>query len=288
MGARGTSPGARCVGRRNAHSVSAIQIPDREVRERLSGLADLPMLPEEAPVGTLDLLFDALGSDDPHLREEIAARTLGRWIVVQHVLPSEPMRLLHQRACGQAGALQHLGESGTTSVFRRSFSILLLAFIHAADNRTEFLTDDEWASSAHTLVSYGQGEQDVRAKVPHLGWAHAIAHAADLADELAKSPRCSHGVAAQILSALGDLVARAREPFRGEEEDRVAVAIAALLENRLITWDDLTRAMGSAPASLDEARRINWKGIVRSLYFRLDGGEVRERAAALQAELTIV
>ncbi len=262
-------------------------IPDWELRQRLSCLEGSEALREDVPPGTVDRLFAALGSEDPHLGEEIGAATLARWIVIQHALPADQMRRLHGRARGPSGARHRIGESGTTSVFRRSFSILLLAFIHAADNATKFLTNDEWEGSLDTLVSYGQQEQDVRARVAGLGWAHSVAHASDLADELAQSPRCSPASAAKILSAVGDLVARSREPFRGEEEDRVAIALASLIRRGLIEVHALKGLTGRASISPEDALRINWKNIVRALYFRLDDGDEKERASVLQAELTV-
>jgi hypothetical protein len=164
--------------------VISSSIPDWELRQRLSCLEGSEALPEDVPPGTVDRLFAALGSEDPHLGDEIGAATLARWIVIQHALPADQRRRLHARARGPAGARHRIGESGTTSVFRRSFSILLLAFIQAADNATRFLTNDEWEGSLDTLVSCGQQEQDVRASVSRLGWAHSVAHASDLADEL--------------------------------------------------------------------------------------------------------
>jgi hypothetical protein len=124
--------------------VISSSIPDWELRQRLSCLEGSEALAEDVPPGTVDCLFAALGSEDPHLRDEIGAATLARWIVIQHALPADQMRRLHARARGPSGARHRIGESGTTSVFRRSFSILLLAFIHAADNATKFLTNDEW------------------------------------------------------------------------------------------------------------------------------------------------
>lgn len=262
-------------------------VSDWELRQRPSCLESSEALPEDVPPGTVDCLFAALGSEDPHLGDEIAAATLAQWIVIQHAIPADQRRRLPARARGPSGARHRIGESGTTSVFRRSFSILLLAFIHAADNATKFLTNDEWEGSLDTLVSYGQQEQDVRARVSGLGWAHSVAHASDLADELAQSPRCSPASAAKILSAVGDLVARSREPFRGEEEDRVAIALASLIRRGLIEVHALKGLTGRASISPEDALRINWKNIVRALYFRLDDGDEKERASVLEAELTV-
>lgn len=62
-------------------------IPDWELRQRLSCLEGSEALPEDVPPGTVDRLFAALGSEDPHLGDEIGAATLAQWIVIKHALP---------------------------------------------------------------------------------------------------------------------------------------------------------------------------------------------------------
>jgi len=261
---------------------------DEPLGESSSHLTTSPPAPGTVPESTLDRLYNALGSPDPHLREEIAAGTLSQLIVVERALSPAQLRSLHGRACSDSGALHRIGESGTDSVFGRSFSILLLAFIHAEDNRSQFLSGAEWEVGLETMIRYGESERDVRAQIPGCGWAHAIAHASDLADELARSARCSRPAGRRILSALRELVGRAEEPFGGEEEDRVGLALAALINQRLISVEDVAREVPTTETEPGAAARANWKAIARALYFRLEDDTARQEAHALQATLTVV
>ncbi len=245
--------------------------------------------PSDVPDGTVGALVAALGSPDPTLRDDLAVSTLVRWIVIERQLTDDDLHDLHARARSADGVLHLLGDRDTTSVFRRSFSLLLLALLHAADNTAPYLRAQEWQGALEALERVGAQERDLRASVPGMGWAHAIAHAADLADELARSQRCTPEAGARILAALGGLVDRLDHPFLGEEDDRVSMALEALVVNEHASVGDIRKAAGAADGAcqdLPAARRANWKAVVRSLFFRLENPTAREETERLQADLT--
>ena len=227
-----------------------------------------------------------IGSPDPELRDELGSTTLAEWIVERDALPSEQLLGFLRDRLGNEGIGFHLGESGADSVFQRSFSLLVLALIVAADNRREFLSREDLQQVAEGLITYCKLESDFRSRVSKRGWAHAMAHAADLADECMRNRNASRELAGQIVEALAAMVQRSDRVFSGEEEERIAIALTALTPkdsaSALKQWID-------AHASQDEATRINWKNIVRSLYFRTDESEMSARLvlAALQEELCI-
>ncbi len=68
---------------------------------------------------------------------------------------------------------------------------------------------------------------------------------------------------------------------------RLLIALASLIQRELIEVHALKGLTGRASISPEDARRINWKNIVRALYFRLDDGDEKKRASVLQAELTV-
>jgi hypothetical protein len=257
---------------------------DQDDLEDLTALRTNPdARPEDLPKGTLSALVRALSASDPGLRDDLAATTLVRWIAVDRLLDDETLRDLHRQATGPGSPLND-HDTGTDTVFGRSFTILLLALLHAADNTAAYLSENNHQQSLAALTKVGQEEQDLRAEVPGKGWAHMIAHAADLADELARSPRCTPAAAHDILAALSGLVGRLDHPFLGEEEDRIAIALTSLIATGHISVADLRESVGE-----DQTQRINWKAIARSLYFRLpENGQARTQAARLQQHLTIV
>src|SRR4051812_19882784 len=122
-------------------------------------------------------LTTMLGSTDPYLRDGIAFPTLSTWI-------SEGVYddLLEGLGDGMtAGLAIGVGEDGTDSVFRRSFSALVLA---VCLERTTTL--GAGGVSHETVLRWGDRlagwlvrERDLRGFVPGKGWAHAVAHGAD-------------------------------------------------------------------------------------------------------------
>jgi Protein of unknown function (DUF2785) len=265
---------------------------EEDVFEPLELLRSKPgAQPGDVPVGTLEALFIALASPDPQVRDDLAAGTLVRWIAMDRLLSDEEMRELHRQAVSLNGPLATLGDQESDTVFGRSFTILLLALLHAADNASAYLADRQWHATVTTLSRFGRNELDLRAEVPGKGWAHAIAHAADLADELAQSRHCTTAVALAALAALSTLVNRLEHPFLGEEEDRIAVAASRFVSEGYVTIADLRTLAGIDLADARElptARRANWKAIARSLSFRLADTAARGDVDRMQQDLTTV
>jgi hypothetical protein len=266
--------------------------PERDLLEALRLLRAQPgARPDDIPAGTLDALVIALSSPDPQVRDDLAVTTLTRWIATDHRLSQQAMRDLHRQATAPDGPLATLGDRDSDTVFGRSFTVLLLTLLHAGDNATAYLDDSQWHDSVAALVRVGQGELDLRAHVPGKGWAHAIAHAADLADELARSSRCTNDVAHDVLRALSGLVNRLEHAFLGEEEDRVAMAVASLITGGHASVADLRRLAGidpGDPMKLPAAQRANWKSVARSLFFRLPDAAAKTEADRMQQDLTAV
>jgi hypothetical protein len=233
-------------------------------------------------------VFDHLGSPDPELRDELGLTALGTWIVDHGRLSPAELQELRRRALGDRGIRFHLGASGDDTVFRRSFSLLVLAIVLVADKQRRFLDAGDWLEIADGLVSYCHGERDVRGFVPGHGWAHAVAHAADVADECATSRFSRPEVCERLLSAFDVLVARADDVFQAEEDERIGIALAAMLSTGQLTASRLRAFLDERDLS-ERAYRTNWKHILRSTYFRLgaEHADVRHELEQAQAQLAL-
>jgi hypothetical protein len=249
----------------------------RSLRDR-----DFDVAEEDALPIALEI-FDHLGSPDPELRDELGLTALGTWIVDHGRLRPDELQELRRRALGDRGIRFNLGASGDDTVFRRSFSLLVLAIVLVADKERRFLGESEFRDVVDGLVEYCEGERDARGFVPGRGWAHAVAHAADVADECATSRFGTPEVCARLLSAFDRLVARADEVFQAEEDERIGIALAAMLATGRLTSQRLRAFLDERDLS-DRAYRTNWKHILRSTYFRLDGEYAVERAELEQAQ----
>jgi hypothetical protein len=227
---------------------------------------------------TLDLL-DYLGSPDPDLRDDIAYYTLAYWVARGHYTPDQLRGLAMQLV---ANLSVGLGEQETDSVFRRSFSALMLGEIVRRDNKTPFLSPNEVGNLLRWSLEYLADERDLRGYSPEHGWIHAAAHTADLLRMLAQSRFVTANDLETILMALADKITRPTSTiYVHDEDERLVEAVFAVLGRNLLTrpflasWlERLVAVMGLAPkdAPFDpetHAAYQNTKHFLRSLYIRL-------------------
>jgi hypothetical protein len=181
-------------------------------------------------------LTTMLGSPDPRTRDGIAYPTLATW-VAQGVYDD----LLQGLGDGMASGLDvGLGEDGTDTVFRRSFSALVLAACVQRDNLMRLVGIDTLLGWGDRLAGWFVRERDLRGFVPGKGWAHAVAHGADAVGALAESPTIGRLELTVLLDVLGDrLLAPTRYHLVHGEPDRLAHATMRLLRRDLLGLDVL-------------------------------------------------
>jgi hypothetical protein len=189
-------------------------------------------VPTDRPLADLTAeLTTMLGSTDPVERDEFAYPILATWI-------SEGVYddLLAGLGDGMtAGLTQGLGESGTDSVFRRSFSALVLAECVERDNAESLLPPVKILDWGDRVTGWLVRERDVRGFVPGHGWAHAIAHGADVVRRLADSPHFGLTELTVLLDVIADRVLlETPAPLTSGEPDRLALATMSVLRRRLV------------------------------------------------------
>jgi Protein of unknown function (DUF2785) len=237
-----------------------------------------------APLELIPELLELLGSPDPVLRDEIAYRALAFWIM-RGVFDDQTKRDLIPML--EAKLTFKIGESGTDSVFSRSFACLIFAALIGTNNEKSFLEPGEVEHVLELALSYLEREQDLRGFIPGQGWAHAVAHCADWLDEHANTPDISAANLERILEALANKT-EIETIYLFDEEDRLAYAASRVIARgklepeRIEAW---AKALASRVSATDEqksngVRRHNAKGFLRSTYLYLekleDGGAYLE------------
>ena len=142
-------------------------------------------VPSDRPLDDLTAeLTRMLGSPDPAQRDGTAYPTLTTW-VDRGVYDD----LLAGLGDGMAAGLRvGVGETDTDTVFRRSFSALVLAECIERDNGRPLLPGGKILEWGDRIATWVLRERDLRGFVPGKGWAHAVAHGADALGTLAQSP----------------------------------------------------------------------------------------------------
>ncbi len=123
----------------------------------------------------------------------------------------------------------NIGEKFTDSVFIRSFSALLVANILTKDAEILTLNDESLQPFFKKIGRYLLLEQDTRGHIEGKGWAHSIAHGADLAAITIKHPKFDLQYAPSILHAL-KLTTWKDVVYINDEEERLVNIIEALLD----------------------------------------------------------
>jgi Protein of unknown function (DUF2785) len=225
-------------------------------------------------------LLSWLGSTDAELRDEFAYPILTGWIERGQYGPDE-LRGIMGQMLGNLG--KGLGERGTDSVFLRSFSALILMEVVARDNAEPFLDKQELRELLAAVLDYLLRERDLRGWVEGPGWAHAVAHTADLLMMLSRSPHVGAAELAGMLDGIADrLLAETDTVFLYQEDERLAYAVLNVLRRRLLdpaavgrwlnrfthppgyeSWQPVFAEPGLTVA------RVNVTSFLRSLYFQL-------------------
>lgn len=249
-------------------------------------------VPTDRPLDELTAeLTRMLGSTDPGLRDGTAYPALGTW--VDRGVYDE---LLTGLGDGMAAGLGvGLGESGTDTIFRRAFSVLVLATVVERDTSQQLVPAEKVLRWGDQIVSWYLRERDLRGYVSGKGWAHAVAHGADAIGCLAGSRHFGLHELTVLLDVLADRLLTVDVPLLCGEPDRIALAVMAILRRNMVPtrvvepWISRVAAHASPFGSraIDDpyAATNNAQQLLRSLYLLLAIGP---RPPTDRADLVLV
>lgn len=189
-------------------------------------------VPTDRPLAELTAeLTTMLGSTDPRQRDDTAYETLATWIG-RGVYDD----LLAGLGDGMAAGLEvGLGQSGTDTVFRRSFSALILGECIDRDNTVQVLPPARILEWGDRIATWYVRERDLRGYVDGKGWAHAAAHGADAIASLARSSHLGLPELTVMLDVIADrLLLPTKQFLVCGEPDRMAMATMQVLRRNLV------------------------------------------------------
>ena len=239
----------------------------------------------EVPAGrtAVDVLLEMnplLSSPDPVLRDDVAYTAAERWILRDKRVDAGGLRRLLERWSKNLDV--GLGETGTDTVFGRSFSALSLSVVAAADLQSPFLEPAEAQAFFDRMLDYFSRERDLRGFDPVRGWMHTVAHTSDALKFLARNSKLSAGVDRRLLAAVAVKIESAEGVFVWGENDRMALALqsavrradasAEVLEAWTARWVEAHRALWATGPQVDPRAFVqveNAKQVMRSLHAAL-------------------
>lgn len=128
-----------------------------------------------------------IGSPDPELRDTLIYSTFGK-LIQEDYLNHQQMKYIIETCLNEQHLFLNIGVTNKDSVFTRSFSALTIALILAKDRENHFLSKDIVISAIESSINYLVREEDIRGYIEIKGWAHSIAHGADLLAAAIKHP----------------------------------------------------------------------------------------------------
>ena len=186
----------------------------------------------------LDELIENLSSADPELRDSLSLTILATWLERGAYSNKEMRALIPPMLIGLRSGI---GETGTDSVFQRAFSALILAELIHVDNKQPYLLDVEVYNVMDKALAYLLAEHDPRGHVPEKGWAHALAHTADLLMILARSRYLGKSELLHILQVIAArLVDSGHTLYLNDEDERLVSAVMVILERNLLDLKSLS------------------------------------------------
>jgi hypothetical protein len=231
------------------------------------------------PTSLTGELFSYLGSTDSELRDQIAYETFANFLKRDYYSLEEiEIYIANLLANLDIG----IGETESDSIFLRSFSVLCLAEIVHNDNKAPRLKGPLIQTILEKGLWYLASEKDLRGYVEGKGWAHALAHTADLLLVLGRNLNTSESDHSLILIGISEkLVQSTTWVYVYGEDDRLSRAALEILRRGTLSATFVSRWLDSflkpngepwegAWTKAESTRAFfNARNFIRSLYLQI-------------------
>lgn len=222
-------------------------------------------------------MLENVGTPDSELRDEIIYRLLVKLLSGNHVTTAQ-MKHATEELIGDRYLFVSIGERDTNSVFTRSFSALWLTGLLWVDKEQPYLEPELRDFAMERCANYLYKENDTRGFTEN-GWAHAIAHGADLYMMIASHPSVEKRLIPLILGSVSSCFYKG-SVYKDDEDERLVAIISVLVaegypEDVLLEWveqifDRMDREVqlhGQSHSFLHA--RTNILQFMKTLYFAL-------------------
>lgn len=238
-----------------------------------------------------NLLIENIGNPDSFLRDNLIYPTLATLFYYDH-LSKEDLVKYTKILISDKGMKHDMPNYFDLSVLTRSFSLLALVII-IYRQRTDHILSTELFNEVYTeFLDYFVNEEDFRGYIKDIGWAHSVAHSADMFKQLFKCEDLGAEQFKEMLEVIRDRFMINTYVFMSDEDERMVSAIFEGLKRNLLEkkyfldWLDGFRSFEKlAKYPEDYNVDINIRNLLRSLYFRLIGDETYQEILAKLVEV---
>ncbi|WP_231687674.1 DUF2785 domain-containing protein [Bacillus sp. CHD6a] len=248
------------------------------LKHELLTIEDKKILEDETFRDSLiDSMLKHIGSTDPILRDNLIYSNFAKFIN-SGFIPQSKVHNMLEICLDEKHLFYKIGEERTDSVFTRSFASLVVALILANDDGRN-IDAIRLLEIKTAIIEYLDKEKDTRGFVKDKGWAHSIAHGADMLTALVRHPHFHITLLSDVLKAINTCLLK-EAVYQDEEEERLIFAVEALLEQNLdiktlMSWiKDLSFILKKEYIKHGQTMpfyqsKMNVTNFFKSLYFRL-------------------
>ncbi|MGI1804406.1 DUF2785 domain-containing protein [Exiguobacterium sp. TDN 0502] len=225
----------------------------------------------------LDELLLHIGSTDSELRDGLIYSQLATYISSDALTVDEAKQIFDFILSGH-GLMYRIGTADTTAVLTRSFSALALAELLVMDKTRRMLKQEQLDRLSTYLQTYLEQERDVRGFIDGFGWAHSMAHIADVYAVWFTHPASLPQEEVGAIDAMVRQLTRSEYLYIDEEADRMVTAwlqacrhglsedvLLQRIEHNIKEWLESDVTWGDA----EWTTYRNVKQMLQTLYFRL-------------------
>jgi len=244
------------------------------LEKRLQHIVETKNLEVDDLMDLTNEMLTQIGDPNPKLRDDLIYTVFSK-LLMNKSYSNEQLKTIANVILDDNHLFNDLN-GASTSVYTRTFSVLILAPIIYLHRQELIFTESELRVIYQEVLRYFNSEQDLHGYTKEYGWAHSVAHTADVIDEFALCHELHKSDLEDILKAVQNKVAVGSYIYCHGEDDRLTIAIMSVLsrellsEEELINWVNSFKELPKCDDWVEEfAKKTNIKNLLRSIYFSL-------------------
>ncbi|MFS0749288.1 DUF2785 domain-containing protein [Oceanobacillus sp. 1P07AA] len=220
-----------------------------------------------------------IGSTDSELRDNLIYPYFYK-LLRDDCLSKEHWYRIIEVCIGEDYLFYKIDEGQSDGVFKRSFTVLVIGLFLEKDKEKRYFDEIFSINVMKAVISYIEQEKDTRGFVEGKGWAHSVAHVADVFCIMTEHHYFNEKDIPKVLSAIKTSI-MVEHPYIDDEEVRLSFILPMLLkkelgENIILNWfnginEDLEMWIAENKQSL-RSYRLKWNVInfYKASYFYMN------------------
>lgn len=240
-------------------------------------------------------LIKHIGDPDPNIRDGLIYPVLAH-LLHDDVHQKEELIKFTHLLLSEEYLFKGIHTKSIKNTVTRTFTLLQLVILIYKHNKDHSLTDELQIRIFNAVLEYFNNESIYLGYDDTYGFVHAVAHTADVFNQMAKSPLLTKVQVKEILSLIVKAFKNNTYQFICDEDERMVNAIETMIKSNYISKEELILFIDSL-ADFEKGDKYpeayiitsNIKGILRSLYFRfLDQDEFSYLTEYLKEKLKLI